>query len=139
MKPYRRFKRFELRWNEALGLSQCPYLTRWVVTLFGASIRLHRWTGSDDKRFFHDHPWDFISVILRGTYSEATPTGIEVRTSGSIRYYPAEYKHTVLFTGAPCWSLVLSGPSRRNFGFWVAGKMIRPLRYFKRFKHHPCE
>ena len=67
--PYRKFgKFFQIRWKEALGKPECPYLYRWTLIIFGFSIRLHHWLRSDDNRYFHDHACDLISIILKGWY-----------------------------------------------------------------------
>ncbi len=51
-----------------------PYLVRW--NLFGIgedskyfSVKLHKILISDDE-CLHDHPWWFISIILKGSYTE---------------------------------------------------------------------
>ena len=69
------FKNFQIRWKEALGLPEAPYLHRWTLILFGYSIRLHHWMRSDDKRYFHDHPMNFVSIIIKGRYTNVTPEG----------------------------------------------------------------
>lgn len=140
--PATKFGAFAFRWNEPLGRADCPFARRWAISLFGYAIRLHKWVGSDDDRAFHDHAWDFISIILRGQYAEVTPTatGTAIRTAGSVRAYKAEHQHMVrLINRQPCWSLVLSKPMRRKFGFIVNGHVMRPLRYFSRYGVHPCE
>lgn len=135
------FRPFEVRWAEPLGRPECPYVYRWVLTLAGYSIRLHHWIGSDDQRHFHDHAWDFVSIILKGSYIESTPTGRWHRRAGSVRIYRAEHRHKVLLVGRSCWTLVLSARHRRHFGFYVPGRdrLLRPLRYFSRYGHHPCK
>jgi hypothetical protein len=52
----------------------------WVLQRFGIAIRLHEIISSDrarrpgtDRPDFHDHPWPFISVILKGGYVEHRP------------------------------------------------------------------
>jgi hypothetical protein len=139
-------KSFQLRWNEPLGRPECPYVRRWVMTIVGYSFRLHHWVGSDDQRHFHDHAWDFLSVVLFGRYTEiiAHPEGGEdrvVRRAGSWRWYAAEHRHKVLLTSGECWTFVFSKRHRRNFGFYVPGRvaLLRPLRYFSRYGLHPCE
>jgi len=49
-----------------------PYLTRWHLFRFGeqAALMLHRFHCSDEDRALHDHPWPFITLILRGGYIE---------------------------------------------------------------------
>lgn len=41
----------------------------WDFGRFG-SLRLHHWLRSDDKRFKHDHPSDFATLVLRGSYQD---------------------------------------------------------------------
>lgn len=145
MKP---FTDFELRWAEPVGLPECPYLKRWVLTLFGYSIRLHHWLASDDQRHYHDHPWDFWVWIIGGWgYWESVsyPDGkrsVFVREVGDFTFYPAEHRHKVcLRPGTDSWSLVFSKRNRRKHGFWIEGRdtLLRPLRYFSRYGHHPCD
>ena len=64
-------------WNQKLGREECPYMRRWVIDLYFFSIRLHHWMASDDQRHYHDHPWDFISLILKGGYMDVNPDALE--------------------------------------------------------------
>ena len=56
-----------------MGLPECPYLYRWTLILFHRSIRLHHWLRSDDRRFYHDHSSDLISIVLKGNYYNVNP------------------------------------------------------------------
>lgn len=69
----KRFKPFQIRWAEKLGDINDPYLIRWTFLFFGFSIRIHHWIKSDDKRFFHDHSADLISIVLKGKYWNVKP------------------------------------------------------------------
>lgn len=139
------FRPFQLRWREPIGKDECPYLVRWVFSVFGWSIRVHKWLASDDQRYFHDHSFDFFTFILKGGYIDRSPTESGVRVQhlgpGDLHFRPAEYKHMVEVKPGGCVSLLLCGPPRRKFGFWIPGrdKVMRPLRYFARYGHHPCE
>lgn len=143
----KRFENFEIRWKDRVGRPECPYLTRWVFTVFGYSIRLHHWTGSDDQRefegqkVFHDHPFWFITFVLSGFYWDITPSGVELVRQWTFHYRPAEHRHSVKLASKECWTLLLTGPKVRNFGFYVPGreKLLRPLRFFSRYGHHQCE
>lgn len=58
-------------WRQQLGRPECPYMERWVLNLGRlGSIRLHHWIRSDDKRAKHDHPADFITLVLKGSYED---------------------------------------------------------------------
>ena len=134
MKPYRKFKKFQIRWKEALGRPACPYLYRWTILFFGFSVRLHHWLKSDDRRFFHDHSSDLISFILKGRYANVTPKGRFEVKAGQMWRAKAEEKHYLDIPKEGAWTLLLFWPKRRNWGFWDRqDHMLRPLEYFHRY------
>lgn len=45
----------------------------WIFQKLGIAIRIHKILRSDNGRDFHNHPWNFISIILKGCYFEITP------------------------------------------------------------------
>lgn len=124
----------------------CPvYLFRWwLMTLLGGwKVYLHHFVGDDSARDLHDHPRAFISIGLWGGYTEETPY-VDSRGSEStvlvnrknyvapwIRYFPPEHKHRlILFPGKrSTWTLVIVGPLKRSWGFWVRGKWIHYKTY----------
>ena len=141
-----------IAWSEPLGVPGQPYLVRWMFeckSLF--SIRLHHWLSSDDHRAPHDHSWDFVTFVLRGRYFDATPHWPwqpgeeklagwyeEELKAGSLRYRPADHRHYVrIAPGESCWSLLLTGPHLRPFGFWVRKyKRLKANKYFMSHGHH---
>ena len=138
--PKQRTKRFQIRWNEPLGMAEYPYAYRYVFLFFGFAIRVHRWVRSEPILHQHDHAWDFISICLKGGYIDVSANGIDKFKFGSVRYRKAEHIHNiVLAKNTTCWTLLFTFPPRRNWGFWVEGKLKRPLRYFHRYGHHPCD
>lgn len=126
-------------WREKLGNADCPYLIRWVLSCAIGAIRLHHWIASDDQRHFHDHGWWFLVIILRGGYVDHSPNGDDRLRIGSIRIRPAIHRHTVELNPGGCWSLLLTGPEVRQWGFWVNGRFRKRNKYFHMFGHHPCE
>lgn len=132
-----------LIWKQKLGDVSCPYMIRWAIgwnSLF--SIRLHHWIRGDDERAFHDHPWNFFCFVLSGNYVDVSEDGRDVMDCGRICYRPALHKHTVETKG--CWTLILTGPEKREWGFHTKTKAGNPTwiqasRYFRKFGHHPCE
>lgn len=136
MKPYRKFNYlFQIRWKEPLGRPECPYLYRWTLIIFGFSIRLHHWIRSDDRRYFHDHASNFISIVLRGNYTNVTPCGSSPVKSGQVWYSDALRVHYLEIPDGGAWTLLLCGRRRKNhnWGFWVNGKKKRPLKYFYKY------
>lgn len=124
---------FQVRWREKLGRPECPYLYRWTLVILGFSIRLHHWIKSDDRRFFHDHPWDFVSVPLWGTYTNVTPSGKFQARALRPWKFRAEERHYLEIPKEGAWTLLLCSRPRKKWGFWVGGHLWRPLRYFSKY------
>lgn len=120
-----------------------PYLVRW--NLFGLgidsalfSIKLHKIIVSDDE-CLHDHPWAYISVILKGGYTESSFAdpgkahkqhwiwskksdqfiARKFHRPGSILMRPASWAHR-LEVQKPCWTLVFTFKKIRTWGFFTA-------------------
>src|SRR5262245_9881749 len=125
-------------WNEPLGRPECPYLRRWALNFGLFSMRVHHWYSSDDHRAFHDHPWWFVTLVLRGGYTDVSPAGRERMTPGKVRFRPAIHRHTTEVDSGGCWSLLLTGRQKRRWGFWVNGKFKKSNKYFLEHGHHPC-
>ena len=130
---YKKFKPFQIRWKEELGEPNNPYLYRWTFIFFNFSIRIHHWIRSDDKRYFHDHACDFISIILKGKYTNVTPEGRFNVKAGSIWYSKANKRHYLDVPKEGAWTLLLCSRPYRKWGFWVNDKKVRPLKYFYKF------
>lgn len=134
MKSFRRFgKCFQVRWKEPLGLPNFPYLYRWTLIVFGYSIRLHHWIKSDDRRFFHDHACDFVSIVLKGKYANVTPNGRREVQAVSVWFAKAEQRHYLDIPKGGAWTLLLCSRPRHKWGFWINGHKWRPLRYFHKY------
>lgn len=129
----------KIEWNQLLGKPECPYIRRWVVDFGPFSIRLHHWLSSDDQRNFHDHPWWYLSLVLKGSYQDVSPQGTRNRTPFTVSWFPASHQHTVKVAPGGCWTLLITGREKRQWGFWVKGKFKKRNRYFYDFGHHPCE
>ncbi len=109
--------------NRALGRSDIVmnndlYMRRWRLIhnrFFG--VRVHCIHRSDIDRDLHDHPFSFMSILLRGSYVEETVDGNKRQYgAGSILFRSAEALHR-LEVRDPVWTLVIRGPSRRDWGF----------------------
>jgi hypothetical protein len=126
-------KIFQIRWKEALGNPKCPYLYRWTFIFLGFSIRIHHWIKSDDRRYFHDHSCNFISIVLKGRYKNVTQDGtFEVRAP-SIWKSNALRRHYLDIPKEGAWTLLLCGRPCHKWGFYVNNHKWRPLRYFHRY------
>lgn len=96
------------------------------------SVYLHEFLRSDEDRCLHDHPWPFVTIILRGGYWEEIKAPFYLqkegcrpltisrwRRPGYIGRYPAEHAHRIeLEPSKPKpWSLVFVGRKQRAWGF----------------------
>lgn len=122
------------------------YLTRYrIVQTPWFALYVHRMDGPDSRATFHDHPWSFISIILKGGYREsfiAEPTADDWR-HGPLgdkqqreAWNPARWQmrqwvrwsiHRIQATDAhyirnlfayPTWTLLLVGRRRHVWGYW---------------------
>lgn len=112
-----------------------PYLIRRAINTPIGGIKLHHILGSDEERDLHDHPWSFLSIILSGGYWEHRPCDdwncgcayrplrqrVVVRRwhgLGSVLWRPAPSPHRLeLPEGRTAWTLVFTGPKKREWGF----------------------
>lgn len=62
------------RWLPFELIEDCnhdPYLSRWfILRCQWLYIFIHKFHRSDEDRALHDHPWNYISLILRHGYWE---------------------------------------------------------------------
>lgn len=100
------------------------YLKRWYILPRNNwfNIYLHKFCRSDDDRALHDHPYDNMSILLRGTYYEVLRGSFmpDVRRRRPFRpvFRRAETAHRiVLLDNQPAWSLFVTLRRRRDWGF----------------------
>lgn len=129
----------KIYWGQYLGLSDCPYARRWVVDLRICSLRLHHFYKSDDPRYKHDHPWWYVTLVLKGGYYDRGIEGDKLILPGRPQFRRAERSHYVDPLPGGCWSLVVTGYNKRPWGFWVKGKFKKAHRFFFDYGHPPCE
>lgn len=111
-----------------IGGSDNPYLRRWWVIPRNRwfNIYLHEFLRSDDDRALHDHPWINLSIILKGCYREHKPGGVvKVRKPWRplapwriVFRLPTAAHRVELIDGLPVWTLFITGPRVREWGFW---------------------
>ena len=101
-----------------------PYLVRWrIVQTPWAAVYLHKIILDDVGRPLHDHPWSFVSIILKGAYAEEYKAHAEARTilrawgRWSVHRMTTKAFHGITAVDTPTWTLVLAGPRRQVWGF----------------------
>lgn len=110
----------------------------------GYAARVHHIATEDYDRDFHDHPWDFLSVVLRGGYLEARPYGTEPdfsggdggercryieRRAGSIAFRRATDRHRIVAVEPDTWTLFFTGPKRQWWGFYTPTGKVHWKQY----------
>lgn len=108
-----------------VGGQERPYLRRWWVIPRNRffNVYLHQFLRSDDDRALHDHPWANCSILLRGCYLEHTidAGGVHQRrllVAGEFRLrLSGRFAHRVELFDGPCWTLFITGPRYREWGF----------------------
>jgi len=108
-----------------------PYLERFY--LFKTSwltIMIHKFWASDPDEP-HDHPWNWASLVLRGSYREHGVDGVStLRHPLSFRIRRAEEFHRIE-AFCPGWTTTLffTGKRRREWGFLRGEKWIPASEY----------
>lgn len=153
------------RWTVGVGLGRFWRPVQKGNPKAWFKIRLHHFYRSDEDDL-HDHPWWFLTLVLKGYYEDwvdcptckgvgalvyersKSPTiaircpncggrrqvcGTKMRP-GTVRFRPANHRHRVVTDGV--WTLVLSGPAVRDWGFWINGKWMRQRAYFRQYGGH---
>jgi hypothetical protein len=103
--------------------------TRWL------GVYLHRIDRADADRELHDHPWSFVSLVLRGWYYERLRERdgrhryIE-RRRFSLAYRHFIAVHRIALVAPNTWTLVIRGYDRRTWGFYQqAGEWCRWIEW----------
>lgn len=111
-------------WRNPLG---------WLLQQFDIAVRVHHIATADLDRALHDHPWDFISVVLRGGYLEARPRNISPcfeghgtedsfyteRCTGSIGYRRATDRHRIISVKPNTYTLFITFKKVQWWGFYT--------------------
>jgi hypothetical protein len=128
------------------------YMRRWIFRTPWGTLRVHNIRESDAGRDFHDHPFSFTSVILRGGYIEHRPgclcdeTGVDDTTCGIymapaiVRRNATDFHRLELIGGAPAWTFVISSDYQRTWGFLLPnGTWIHYADYHRSFYGEPVQ
>lgn len=120
---------------EIVGNEECPVMYRWTLARpFGCKIMLHHFLPNGDDPEPHDHPFDFVTLVLAGAYvDERTDPGgglhFEMMERGKVRFRRAEHMHRTLVRSDGCWTIIVTGPKRREWGFAWRGVWMPMQKY----------
>lgn len=108
------------------------YMERyWLFRSRWLSARIHHLCTPDYDRHLHDHPWTFLSVVLRGGYVELRPADIEpqfyddgiepavvgARKAGSVAIRFATDRHLIQHVEPDTWTLFITLSKVQWWGF----------------------
>ena len=94
------------------------YMRRWTIETPLGQIRLHHILRSDNDRHYHDHPFDFVSLILSGGYIEHRPNQPQrLYLPKSVLVRKAKDLHYLKLLGRDAWTLVFATNRKRAWGF----------------------
>lgn len=131
------------------------YMRRWLVRTPWFTLRLHNILTSDEGRDFHDHPFGFVSLILKGGYVEHRPgcvcfsklpgvdstgPGFACRRyrAGSVLRRRAADLHR-LELRRPAWTFVITTRYFRDWGFQTPSGWVDFRSYHRTFYKRTAE
>lgn len=87
------------------------------------ALYLHRMDGPDSRPTLHDHPWSFVSLVLRGGYVERRldTHNMQVNEAHRVRWVNRMRTHDAhaitRLLRVPTWTFLFVGPRRRTWGY----------------------
>lgn len=116
---------------------KCNGLRRWKITVGKlCSVRLHHWVAGDPEEYQHAHPWNFLTVVLRGGYDDVGEgRAPDLVRAPAVRYRPLTWRHSVINCVPGTWSIVITGRIVRSWLFWIKDREVDEQEWNER----PCE
>lgn len=119
------------------------YLTRWrLIQTPWFGIYLHKLEGPDPRSTLHDHPWPFVSIVLRGGYVERRldPNTLEIdeHRIRHARRARTGMAHSIMrLLRTPSWTLLFVGRRARIWGYLDALDVTEGAEWlWTRFDRH---
>ena len=113
-------RRLVPRWKQIADIDTGDvYLSRlMLVRLPWIGVYVHVIRRQDWAQCQHDHPWSFLTFILRGGYEEQVGDRTFIRRPGYIGYRPRSFEHRItrLLSG-PAVTLVIRFRNHESWGF----------------------
>lgn len=119
------------------------YLTRLrIIQTPWFGVYLHRFDGPDPRPTLHDHPWNFVSLVLRGGYTErrlnpADMTVNERHRVGFLNVMRTHDAHAIVrLWRQPTWTLMFVGRRVRTWGYLEPFPRFGDKPTFDDLPHH---
>jgi hypothetical protein len=113
-----------------------------IISTPWGGIYLHKIMTPDTDPILHDHPWNFLAIMLRGGYSEVI---IDKMTLEDKENHPRHFnvkwrddRHYILkLDRTPTWTLMFVGGRARTWGFWWRDPEAENRWYWQEFDKFP--
>lgn len=135
-----------------IGIKGDIYMRRWrFFPDWLPGFRIHNILRSDDDRALHDHPFSFLTIILKGGYWEFLSDGSRTwHGPGSVLWRPAKTLHRIELATrtfdcpedrwqelVPAWTFVFRSRYFREWGFQTRSGWVHNKKFItKREGHH---
>lgn len=103
------------------------------------NVYLHQLNAPGWHPDCHDHPWSFAALLIWPGYLERVPCPLPHlagekcnfirdirRWPGQILYRPATFSHNVITPYGESWSIIITGPKSREWGFKPCDRPTAP-------------
>lgn len=107
------------------------HFRRWGIDAFIFGIYIHQIYKPDEDKHLHDHPWDYISFCLKGSFMEEGEKYVSIIKSGSFIIRKANKFHKIKEVIEPSTTLFITTSRRRRWGYNVNGRWVEGERYHK--------
>lgn len=128
--------------KQIIGPASDPYMVRYILFRWRnlPRVYVHKFVRSDDERAPHNHPWWFMSLVLWGSYLEYTDTPPNPHHRGWLSFgyrnldtfhrvgLPNYFRRDGTYGPKPCWTICVTGPDVRGWGFRCWEKLNDAVR-----------
>lgn len=119
--------------------SRWAFMKRYIIPCWGGNDYLERlrivqtpWGGlyihhiiAEDSDVPHDHPWNFLSFVLKGGYEESLGRDASTATHRTRKLWTLAHRrstdaHYISSVKPGTYTLLLVGRRTRTWGFWTS-------------------
>lgn len=108
------------------------HFIRWKIFSIGNfSVNIHKICKADEDKHLHNHPWNFMSIVLKGGYIERLQSGkANLRTFLNTAIRRAEKFHKIdEMVTKTVYTLNFMWGERKEWGYDVGGKFVQHEEY----------
>jgi len=99
------------------------------------SVWLHGIYAADEDKHLHNHPWDFKSMVLKGSYIEQTERGFVTQKPLKFNSRGGASFHKIHKLITPVvYTLFIATKQKREWGYLVNGEFVDNETY-RKMKH----